>query len=119
MDIDKTAEALFGGYRVIRISYRQLFHLQEAIEKALNADADVYYSDPSMYDWIATGLNNYVRRTDDKHYPCHQKDEKEDSNSDEDSDSDSDEDSYDDSDSDSDEDSCEDSGMDDDSDSSD
>ena len=52
LDIFKTQLALKNNYKLIRIDYTQLKHIQYHIEKALSQDEPIYYSKPEVYKWI-------------------------------------------------------------------
>ena len=59
IDIRKTWHAVRNGYRLIRIDYTQVKNVQQHIEFALKHLTDtqpIYWSNPSMYEYIISGL---------------------------------------------------------------
>lgn len=53
-DVEKTYIALRYGYNVIRISYDELYNLQEHINRAIRGNSRLYFSNQERYKFITT-----------------------------------------------------------------
>jgi very-short-patch-repair endonuclease len=55
-DVRKTQHALSNGYKLIRISYKELKTFEDHFKTALNLDQDLYVSDEQQYEYLLTSL---------------------------------------------------------------
>jgi formylmethanofuran dehydrogenase subunit E len=56
IDVNKTIHAISNGYRIIRISYLDMYNVENCIIEAINSGVNVYFSSPSMYEYITSKL---------------------------------------------------------------
>lgn len=56
IDVRKTQHALFNGYRIIRVSYKELKNLERHFQSALDLKQSLYVSNEDQYDWLLTAL---------------------------------------------------------------
>ena len=54
----KTLMAIYCGYCMIRIDFRNIENIEEHINNAINSENALYYSDPEMYRWIENDLSD-------------------------------------------------------------
>lgn len=56
VDIVKTNHAISAGYRIIRISYKQINEIDYHIRSAISMGTYSYFSDPNLYQYILTKM---------------------------------------------------------------